>query len=80
MSTNIYMSVYVAPSGNKSQMGNRDEVMSRVSSRLSQASTQSRLEIDELESILREKCRTHFHEVQKKFKDNDPQGQGNVNR
>lgn len=54
--------------------------MSRVSSRLSQASTQSRLEIDELESIIKEKCRTHFTEVQKKFKDNDPQGQGNVNK
>ncbi|XP_067932216.1 EF-hand calcium-binding domain-containing protein 6-like [Watersipora subatra] len=66
--------------GNRSQIGSRDDVMSRVSSRLSQASTQSRLEIDELESIIKEKCRTHFHEVQKKFKDNDPQGQGNVNK
>lgn len=68
--------------GNRSQMGSRDEpnMLSRVSSRLSQASTQSRLEIDELESMIKEKCRTHFHEIQKKFKDNDPQGQGNVNK
>lgn len=67
-------------SGNRSQIGSREDIMSRVSSRLSQASTESRLEIDELESIIKEKCRTHFTEVQKKFKDNDPQGQGNVNR
>ena len=66
--------------GNRSQIGSREAILSRVSSRLSQASTQSRLEIDELESMIKEKCRTHFHEVQKKFKDNDAQGQGNVNK
>jgi len=54
--------------------------MSRASTRLSKASTQSRIEVDELECIIRERCRTHFHEVQKKFKDNDPQGQGNVTK
>lgn len=55
-------------------------MVSRACSRLSQASTQSRLEIDELESLIREKCRSQFRAVQKMFTDNDPQRKGNVNR
>ncbi|KAL8601492.1 hypothetical protein ACOMHN_000434 [Nucella lapillus] len=53
---------------------------SRASTRLSRASTQSRLEIDELEALLRDKVKNNYYEVRKRFKDNDPEGKGNVPR
>ncbi|XP_069123520.1 EF-hand calcium-binding domain-containing protein 6-like isoform X1 [Argopecten irradians] len=66
--------------------GNRADVMSRmgadsrVSSRLSNASTRARLEIDEIEAKLRQKMRGSFYEVKKRFKDMDPEQKGNVSR
>ncbi|XP_064594452.1 EF-hand calcium-binding domain-containing protein 6-like isoform X2 [Liolophura sinensis] len=72
--------------GNRADLGSRGEVVSRgdvasrASSRLSKASAQARLEIDELEMMLKEKVRGNFFEVKKRFKDNDPEGKGNVTR
>ncbi|KAH9502531.1 hypothetical protein Btru_068907 [Bulinus truncatus] len=65
--------------GNRASVGERD-VASRASSRMSQASGQARIEIDELEASLREKLKTRYYDVKKKFKDNDPEGRGNVSR
>ncbi|OWF42398.1 EF-hand calcium-binding domain-containing protein 6-like isoform X2 [Mizuhopecten yessoensis] len=53
---------------------------SRVSSRLSNASTRARLEVDEIEARLRQKMRGSFYEVKKRFKDMDPEQKGNVSR
>ncbi|CAL1548413.1 unnamed protein product [Lymnaea stagnalis] len=53
---------------------------SRASSRMSRASGQNRLEVDELEASLKEKLKNSFSDVRKKFKDNDPEGRGNVSR
>lgn len=39
-----------------------------------------RLEVDEIETIIREKCRHNSTEIQKRFRDNDPQGIGNITR
>lgn len=64
--------------------GNKAEVSSvppsRASSRLSNASAQLRLEIDEIEMLLRQKMRGNFFEVRKHFQNNDPEGKGNVSR
>lgn len=48
----------------------------------SRASTRAdlRIEVDELEAIVREKCRKNQAELQKKFRDNDPRGYGTVSR
>ncbi|KAK3772027.1 hypothetical protein RRG08_008265 [Elysia crispata] len=65
--------------GSRAGVDDRD-VMSRASSRASRASGQARLEIDELEAVLKEKLKTSYYDVRKKFKDNDPEGRGNVSR
>lgn len=57
-----------------------DNFQARVASRLSTANSQQRLEIDELEMLLREKVKTCYFELKKKFKDVDPQEKGNVSR
>ncbi|XP_064633647.1 EF-hand calcium-binding domain-containing protein 6-like isoform X2 [Lineus longissimus] len=66
--------------GNRADVADREELQSRVSSRLSRASVQSRLEIDELEMLLRKKAKGAFYEIRKRFKDNDPEQKGNVTR
>ncbi|XP_059167514.1 EF-hand calcium-binding domain-containing protein 6-like [Physella acuta] len=65
--------------GSRASVSEKDGV-SRVSSRMSRASGQARLEIDELEACLKDKMKTGYYEVRKKFKDNDPEGRGNVTR
>ncbi|KAL5018758.1 hypothetical protein ScPMuIL_004480 [Solemya velum] len=65
--------------GNRADMGSRGELQSRMSSRLSRAS-QSRLEIDELETLLKHRVKNNYQEVRKKFRDNDPESKGNVSR
>uniref|UniRef100_H2XT14 EF-hand domain-containing protein n=2 Tax=Ciona intestinalis TaxID=7719 RepID=H2XT14_CIOIN len=69
--------------------GNR-AVMSRAESRgsnvskmtsLSRPGTQTRIEIDELEMLLRDKIKTGgFFSVRQAFKNNDPEGKGNVTK
>ncbi|XP_048248284.1 EF-hand calcium-binding domain-containing protein 6-like isoform X1 [Haliotis rufescens] len=67
--------------GSRASVADRAEVPpSRASTRLSRPGTQARLEIDELESLLKEKLKTNYYEVRKRFKDNDPEGKGNVSR
>ncbi|XP_041364639.1 EF-hand calcium-binding domain-containing protein 6-like [Gigantopelta aegis] len=66
--------------GNRAATADRQDVSSRASSRLSRPSTQARIEIDEIEALLKEKVKTSFYEVRKRFKDNDPEGRGNVSR
>ena len=39
-----------------------------------------RLEVDEIEAIVRDKCKNNQTEVQKKFRANDPQGNGTVTK
>ena len=58
----------------------QDGGLSRIPSRLSTASAQQRLEIDELEALLKEKLKSGYYEVKKRFKDNDPEQKGNVSR
>ncbi|RUS88431.1 hypothetical protein EGW08_003827 [Elysia chlorotica] len=65
--------------GSRAGMDDRD-IASRASSRASRASGQARLEIDELEAVLKEKLKTSYYDIRKKFKDNDPEGRGNVSR
>ncbi|XP_076452836.1 EF-hand calcium-binding domain-containing protein 6-like isoform X2 [Babylonia areolata] len=65
--------------GSRAGLAEKGEVPpSRASTRLSRASTQARLEIDELEALLRDKVKNNYYEVRKRFKDNDPEGRGNV--
>ncbi|KAK0049048.1 EF-hand calcium-binding domain-containing protein 6 [Biomphalaria pfeifferi] len=65
--------------GNRASVEERD-VVSRASTSMSRASGQARLEIDELEASLRERLKNRYYDVKKKFKDNDPEGRGNVSR
>lgn len=66
---------------NKADVTNRPDVpASRASSRLSTASAQARLEIDELEMLLRQRMKGNFYEIRKQFQNNDPEGKGNVSR
>ncbi|XP_052263112.1 EF-hand calcium-binding domain-containing protein 6-like isoform X2 [Dreissena polymorpha] len=65
-------------SGSKADIGSVPP--SRASSRLSTASAQARLEIDELEMLLRQRMRGNFFEIRKHFQNNDPEGKGNVSR
>ncbi|XP_062594351.1 EF-hand calcium-binding domain-containing protein 6-like isoform X4 [Saccostrea cucullata] len=72
-----------AKPGNRADMGSRMEngaPPSRMSSRLSQVSQQARLEIDEIETMLRQRIKGSYYEIKKKFKDNDPEQKGNVSR
>ncbi|KAK7111211.1 EF-hand calcium-binding domain-containing protein 6-like isoform X2 [Littorina saxatilis] len=65
--------------GSRAGMLDREDALeSRASTRMSRASTQSRIEIDELEALLRDKVKSNYYEVRKRFKDNDPEGRGNV--
>ncbi|KAK2169896.1 hypothetical protein LSH36_6g11010 [Paralvinella palmiformis] len=66
--------------GSRAEVASRADVQSRISSRLSKASSQQRLEIDELESILKEKIQNNFYELKKNFKANDPEQKGTVSR
>ncbi|XP_050394782.1 EF-hand calcium-binding domain-containing protein 6 [Patella vulgata] len=68
--------------GSRAGLGDREEVVppSRSGTRMSASSTQARLEIDELETLLKDKVRNNYREVKKRFKDNDPEGKGNVSR
>jgi hypothetical protein len=34
----------------------------------------------QLEALVRDKLRSNYYEVRKRFKDNDPEGRGNVTR
>jgi len=56
------------------------DAVSRASSRASHASTAARIEVDEIEAHLKERLKTSYYDVRKKFKDNDPEGRGNVSR
>lgn len=64
--------------GSRADMASRAE--SRALSRLTTASAQTRLEIDEIEAFLKEKVKANFFEIRKRFKDNDPEGKGNVSK
>ncbi|XP_056017223.1 EF-hand calcium-binding domain-containing protein 6-like isoform X8 [Ostrea edulis] len=69
--------------GNRADMGSRMDngaPPSRMSSRLSQVSQHARLEIDEIEVLLRQRIKGSYYELKKKFKDNDPEQKGNVSR
>lgn len=69
--------------GSRADVGSRMEngaPPSRMSSRLSQVSTQARLEIDEIETMLKQRIKGSYYEIKKKFKDNDPEQKGNVSR
>lgn len=67
--------------GNRTEMASRaDGMASRASARLSRPGTQARLEIDELEMLLKQKAKGSYHEMKKRFCDNDPEGKGNVSR
>jgi len=37
-------------------------------------------QVDELEAVIREKCRNNQTEVQRRFRDNDAQGHGTITR
>ncbi|ESO99600.1 hypothetical protein LOTGIDRAFT_238765 [Lottia gigantea] len=67
--------------GSRAEMADREDIVppSRAG-RMSAASTQARLEIDELESLLRGKVKNNYREIKKRFKDNDPELKGNVTR
>lgn len=70
-----------ASESNKADVSARPDIPpSRASSRLSTASAQARLEIDELEMLLRQRMRGNFYEIRKQFQNNDPEGKGNVSR
>ncbi|KAJ8023054.1 EF-hand calcium-binding domain-containing protein 6 [Holothuria leucospilota] len=67
--------------------GARADLASRAESRISMVSrsqsrpsTQSRLEVDELEMMMRERIRKNYFELRKLFLANDPEGRGNVSR
>lgn len=69
--------------GSRADVGSRMDngaPPSRMSSRLSQVSTQARLEIDEIETMLKQRIKGSYYEIKKKFKDNDPEQKGNVSR
>ncbi|KAE8629793.1 hypothetical protein XENTR_v10000593 [Xenopus tropicalis] len=86
--------VTVASDENKTRLpifGQRADIGSRAESRVSDASsrsssfsrpgTQLRIEVDELEHILREKMRSGgYFSLRQLFKNNDPEGKGQVNR
>lgn len=66
--------------GSRAGIGSRMGMDSRMSSRLSNASAQARLEIDELEASLKQKIKGSYFEIRKRFRDNDPEQKGNVSR
>ncbi|KAG8592119.1 hypothetical protein GDO81_000416 [Engystomops pustulosus] len=86
--------VTIATDQNKTRLpifGQRADIGSRVESRVSTATsrssfvsrpgTQLRLEVDELEHTLREKLRSGgYFSLRQLFKNNDPEGKGQVNR
>lgn len=57
----------------------QDQMRSGAPSRCS-TRADLRIEVDELEAILRDKCRNSQNEVQRRFRDNDPRGYGTVTR
>ncbi|XP_038061355.1 EF-hand calcium-binding domain-containing protein 6-like [Patiria miniata] len=67
--------------------GSRADLASRadnravsVASRMSRPETRVRLEVDEIEMILREKVKKSYFELRKLFVSNDPEGRGIVSR
>lgn len=66
--------------GSRADMASRQDVPPSRMSRLSNASAQARLEIDELEMLLRSRMKGNFFEIRKQFQNNDPEGKGNVSR
>ncbi|KAM4708958.1 EF-hand calcium-binding domain-containing protein 6-like [Discoglossus pictus] len=71
--------------GQRADIGSRAESrvsgISSVSSSVSRPGTQLRIEVDELEHILREKLRSGgYFSLRQLFKNNDPEGKGQVNR
>ncbi|XP_063314192.1 EF-hand calcium-binding domain-containing protein 6-like [Pelobates fuscus] len=71
--------------GQRAAIGSRAEsrvsVVSSTSSSVSRPGTQLRLEVDELEHVLHEKLRTGgYFALRQLFKNNDPEGKGQVNR
>ncbi|PIK49807.1 putative EF-hand calcium-binding domain-containing protein 6-like [Apostichopus japonicus] len=67
--------------------GARADIVSRAESRISMVSrsqsrpsTQSRLEVDELEMLIKERIKKNYFELRKLFLANDPEGRGNVTR
>uniref|UniRef100_A0A1I8HJU6 EF-hand domain-containing protein n=1 Tax=Macrostomum lignano TaxID=282301 RepID=A0A1I8HJU6_9PLAT len=59
--------------------GDRALLKSSNSSRLSEAQS-ARLELDEIEAIIKEKVRNNYYEMRKRFTANDPEQKGNVTR
>ncbi|XP_053314267.1 EF-hand calcium-binding domain-containing protein 6-like [Spea bombifrons] len=86
--------VTVASDSSKTRLpifGQRADIGSRAESRVSAASsrsssvskpgTLSRIEVDELEHVLREKVKSGgYYSLRQLFKNNDPEGKGQVNR
>ncbi|XP_075053076.1 EF-hand calcium-binding domain-containing protein 6-like [Mixophyes fleayi] len=86
--------VTIAPDQSQTRLpifGQRADIGSRAESRESAASsrssfvsrpgTQQRIEVDELEHVLREKLRSGgYFSLRQLFKNNDPEGKGQVNR
>ncbi|KAF6033900.1 hypothetical protein EB796_007792 [Bugula neritina] len=68
---------YLLPIDSKPMVIPRDG--NRQSSR-SSTRADLRLEVDELEAVIREKCRNNQTEVQRRFRDNDAQGHGTITR
>ncbi|XP_069055700.1 EF-hand calcium-binding domain-containing protein 6-like [Pleurodeles waltl] len=71
--------------GQRADIGGRAEsrvsVASTRASSLSRPGTQIRIEVDELEYVLREKMRSGgYFTLRQLFKNNDPEGKGQVNR
>ncbi|XP_002734907.1 EF-hand calcium-binding domain-containing protein 6-like [Saccoglossus kowalevskii] len=69
--------VFGARADLQSRAESRTGVVSRASSR---PDTRFRLEVDELEILLREKAKRGYYELRKLFVSNDPEGKGTVSR
>ncbi|XP_033124539.1 EF-hand calcium-binding domain-containing protein 6-like [Anneissia japonica] len=66
--------------GAKADIASRGESRGSVASCMSRPGTKLRLEVDELEMILREKLKKNYYEIKKLFISNDPEGRGNLSR
>ncbi|XP_071504578.1 EF-hand calcium-binding domain-containing protein 6-like [Diadema antillarum] len=67
--------------GARAELASRAESRGQVASRSSnRPGTQSRIEIDEIELLLREKIKRGYYELKKLFVSNDPDGRGIVSR
>ncbi|XP_071952395.1 EF-hand calcium-binding domain-containing protein 6-like [Antedon mediterranea] len=66
--------------GSRADMLSRGESRGSTASRLPRPETKLRLEVDELEMILREKLKKNYYDIKKLFIANDPEGRGNLAR